>query len=148
MTPARSSAEPSGERHKQFLKFLEFLLKLFIERADTSSMAPVSTLSLPADNTAPPGVPVALPTAIRLSDMAKLRLFASAREAAGTGSDAIDGATVADVLAAATQRYGSEFAEVLTTCRIWVNGNDVAPDTMVGPHDEVAVLPPVSGGST
>lgn len=111
-------------------------------------MAQVSTLSLPADNTAPHSAPVALPTPIRLSDMAKLRLFASAREAAGTGSDAIDGATVADVLAAATQRYGSEFAEVLTTCRIWVNGNDVAPDTMVGPHDEVAVLPPVSGGST
>ena len=85
---------------------------------------------------------------VRLSAMAKLRLFASAREAAGTGSDAFDGATVADVLAAATQRYGSGFAEVLATCRIWVNGNDVALDTMVGAHDEVAVLPPVSGGST
>ncbi len=80
--------------------------------------------------------------------MAKLRLFASAREAAGTGSDVFDATTVAEVLAAATHRYGSGFAEVLATCRIWVNGNDVAPDTTVGPHDEVAVLPPVSGGST
>ena len=84
----------------------------------------------------------------RLSTVAKLRLFASAREAAGTGSDAFDGATVADVLNAATERYGSGFADVLGTCRIWVNGNDVASDTMVGPNDEVAVLPPVSGGST
>lgn len=111
-------------------------------------MTPVSMLSVPGHNTASHCVPVTPLAAVRLSAMAKLRLFASAREAAGTGSDAFDGATVADVLAAATQRYGSGFAEVLTTCRIWVNGNDVAPDTMVGPHDEVAVLPPVSGGST
>ncbi len=80
--------------------------------------------------------------------MAKLRLFASAREAAGTGSDAFDGATVADVLAAARHRYGPGFAEVRPTCRIWVNGNDVGSDTTVGPDDEVAVLPPVSGGCT
>jgi molybdopterin synthase sulfur carrier subunit len=111
-------------------------------------MTPVSTLSFPGHNTALHCAPVMPSAAVRLSAMAKLRLFASAREAAGTGSDAFDGATVADVLAAATQRYGSGFAEVLTTCRIWVNGNDVAPDTTVGPHDEVAVLPPVSGGST
>jgi len=78
--------------------------------------------------------------------MARLRLFASAREAAGTSSDAFDGATVADVLAAATSRYGAEFGQVLTTCRVWVNGDDVPADTAVGPNDEVAVLPPVSGG--
>jgi molybdopterin synthase sulfur carrier subunit len=112
------------------------------------SMTPVSILSFPGHHTALRCAPVTPPGAVRLADMAKLRLFASAREAAGTGSDAFDGATVADVLAAATQRYGSGFAEVLATCRIWVNGNDVAPDTLVGPHDEVAVLPPVSGGST
>ena len=54
-----------------------------------------------------------------------LRLFASAREAAGTGTDFVDGATVAEVLQAARQRYGTHFAEVLTTCRVWVNGDDV-----------------------
>jgi molybdopterin converting factor small subunit len=75
-----------------------------------------------------------------------LRLFASAREAAGTGSDVVDGATVAEVLQVARQRYGTNFAEVLTTCRIWVNGDEVAPEDPVGEHDEVAVLPPVSGG--
>jgi molybdopterin converting factor small subunit len=78
--------------------------------------------------------------------MATIRLFASAREAAGTGTDAFDGATVADVLAAAEQRYGSTFSDVLSTCRIWVNGDDVGPDATLGPNDEVAVLPPVSGG--
>jgi sulfur-carrier protein len=78
--------------------------------------------------------------------MATVRLFASAREAAGTGRDDVDGATVADVLATAERRYGQQFSDVLATCRIWVNGNSATPDTAVGPHDEVAVLPPVSGG--
>ncbi len=77
-----------------------------------------------------------------------MRLFASAREAAGTGSDVIDGSTVAEVLAAAEARYGSAFGQVLATCKVWVNGDDAGPDTVVGPHDEVAVLPPVSGGTT
>jgi sulfur-carrier protein len=78
--------------------------------------------------------------------MATMRLFASARDAAGTGRDLVDGDTVADVLAEAERRYGRQFSDVLATCRIWVNGDAVALDTAVGPHDEVAVLPPVSGG--
>ncbi len=80
--------------------------------------------------------------------MARVRLFAAARDAAGTGSDVIAGDTVAEVLRAAEDRYGPRFTEVLGTCRVWVNGNDVAPDTALGPDDEVAVLPPVSGGTT
>jgi molybdopterin synthase sulfur carrier subunit len=78
--------------------------------------------------------------------MARLRLFASAREAAGTGRDVVDGATVADVLAAAANRYGGGFAAVLETARVWVNGEPADPATAVGDTDEVAVLPPVSGG--
>ncbi len=77
-----------------------------------------------------------------------MRLFASAREAAGTGTDEIEGTTVAEVLAIAERRYGSGFSRVLPTCKVWVNGDDAGPDTAVGPHDEVAVLPPVSGGAT
>lgn len=78
--------------------------------------------------------------------MAKVRLFAAAREAAGTGSDALDGGTVAEVLAAAERRYGRAFTDVLPTCRVWVNGDDVDVHTPVGANDEIAVLPPVSGG--
>ena len=77
-----------------------------------------------------------------------MRLFASARAAAGTGTDVFDGTTVRDVLTAAEERYGPHFAEVLTTCRVWVNGDDAPVDTPIGPADEVAVLPPVSGGTT
>ena len=78
--------------------------------------------------------------------MAILRLFASAREAAGTGRDEVPGDTVAEVLRAATARYGHGFAAVLETCRIWVNGDEAEPHQPVSATDEIAVLPPVSGG--
>ena len=84
----------------------------------------------------------------RLVPVPTLRLFASAREAAGTGSDVVDGDTVRDVLDAAQVRYGARFADVLGTCRVWVNGEEISIDAPIGQHDEVAVLPPVSGGST
>jgi molybdopterin converting factor small subunit len=78
--------------------------------------------------------------------MAILRLFAAAREAAGTGRDEVTGSTVAEVLAVAESRYGSGFSSVLGTCRIWVNGEAADLETPVTATDEVAVLPPVSGG--
>jgi molybdopterin synthase sulfur carrier subunit len=80
--------------------------------------------------------------------VAVLRLFAGAREAAGTSRDQVPGATVAQVLAAAGERYGTGFVEVLGTCRIWVNGDEASAETAVGEADEVAVLPPVSGGAS
>ncbi len=73
-------------------------------------------------------------------------MFASAREAAGTGSDTVEGDTVAAVLTAAVSRYGDDFAAVLGTCRVWLNGEAVDRSAAVGADDEVAVLPPVSGG--
>lgn len=77
-----------------------------------------------------------------------LRLFASAREAAGTARDDIDGATVGEVLDAARARYGDAFAGVLDRSRVWVNGEAADAATPVSATDEVAVLPPVSGGIT
>ncbi len=78
--------------------------------------------------------------------MPTIRLFAGAREAAGTDRDRLDGATVRAVLDAAVERYGERFAAVLGTCRVWVNGEPADADDPVGEGDEVAVLPPVSGG--
>lgn len=79
--------------------------------------------------------------------MATLRLFASAREAAGTDRAEIDGTTVAEVLTTARGRFGPAFGRVLDGCKVWVNGEPAADDDRLEPHDEVAVLPPVSGGS-
>jgi len=80
--------------------------------------------------------------------VARLLLFASAREAAGRSRDTIDGATVADVLAAAKQQFGPRFETVLASCTVWLNGEECEPDAPVADSDEVAVLPPVSGGSS
>jgi molybdopterin converting factor small subunit len=74
-------------------------------------------------------------------------MFAAAREAAGTGRDELPGGTVGEVLGAALVRYGEAFAAVLPTCRIWVNGDAADDATPVAGSDEVAVLPPVSGGA-
>lgn len=78
--------------------------------------------------------------------MAIVRLFAAARDAAGTGRDDVPGDTVAAVLATARERYGSTFTAVLEACKIWVNGEPADPADPIGEADELAVLPPVSGG--
>ena len=78
--------------------------------------------------------------------MAVLRLFASAREAAGTDRATIDAPTVGDVLDEAMVRFGEGFAAVLARSRVWVNGDPADRADAVGADDEVAVLPPVSGG--
>ena len=80
--------------------------------------------------------------------MAVLRLFAAAREAAGTGRDTVPGGTVGAVLDEARRRYGPRFGQILDGCRVWLNGEPAAPDDAVSESDEVAVLPPVSGGSS
>ena len=78
--------------------------------------------------------------------MATLRLFAQAREAAGTRSVEIDGGSVGEVIAAARERFGSEFGAVVDGSKVWLNGAPAEPSDQVEAADEVAVLPPVSGG--
>lgn len=81
-----------------------------------------------------------------LCPMARIRLFAAARDAAGTGRDELPGDTVGEVLTLARQRYGATFDAVLKTCRIWVNGEPAEVQDTIRATDELAVLPPVSGG--
>jgi molybdopterin converting factor small subunit len=80
--------------------------------------------------------------------VAALVLFAAARQAAGTARDDVPGRTVDDVLRAACVRYGAPFAAVLANSKVWCNGEPVPGDTPVADDDEVAVLPPVSGGAS
>jgi sulfur-carrier protein len=80
-----------------------------------------------------------------------LRLFAAAREAAGRGHDEYDvsrAPTVGALLDVATTAYGPDFARIAASSRVWVNGDEPAhgPASVLADGDEVAVLPPVSGG--
>ncbi|MFZ0170314.1 MAG: MoaD/ThiS family protein [Acidimicrobiales bacterium] len=78
--------------------------------------------------------------------MARVRFFAQARDAAGCRQADIDGETVASVLQAAVAKFGPGLAEVIATSTIWVNGEHAEGAQGVRPTDELAVLPPVSGG--
>jgi molybdopterin converting factor small subunit len=78
--------------------------------------------------------------------VAHLRLFGPAREAAGVSRVDVAGCTVGQVLTAAESRYGAAFAGVLSTSKIWVNGESATTAVPVTDDDEVAVIPPVSGG--
>lgn len=82
--------------------------------------------------------------------MARVRLFASVREAAERSDDELHAANLKELVAEATKRYGSEFEMALGYCRIAVNGVVVnlerASETELVDDDEVAFLPPVSGG--
>jgi molybdopterin synthase sulfur carrier subunit len=79
--------------------------------------------------------------------VATLRLFAAAREAAGTAQVTMAGTTVGEVLDGARARFGEPLTAVLPSCRVWVNGEPAGIEDPVTEGDEVAVLPPVSGGA-
>ncbi len=77
-----------------------------------------------------------------------LLLFAAARLEAGTGREEVRGRTVAEVIDAARRRHGASFGAVLDRSRVWLNGQPAPADQHLTDGDEVAVLPPVSGGAT
>lgn len=78
-----------------------------------------------------------------------LRLFAAAREAAGTGSTLLDAATVGEALTIARERFGPVFTAVLDGSRVWLDGEEpeAGDATALRDGSELAVLPPVSGGA-
>lgn len=78
----------------------------------------------------------------------RLRLFAAARDAAGTSASDLEATTLGDALASARAAFGEEFAAVLACARVWVNGDEPADGeaSVLRDGDEVAVIPPVSGG--
>ena len=80
-----------------------------------------------------------------------VRLFAILRERAGTNSLEVEldeGATVADLLEELSAR--PELGDLLTRMpvRMAVNRDYAEPGTALAPGDELALVPPVSGGSS
>ncbi len=76
-------------------------------------------------------------------------LFAAAREAAGSARLQLElapGTTLAEVADQLVAELGEHMRPLLATCAMWLNGEPVSPSTALSPGDELAVLPPVSGG--
>lgn len=77
--------------------------------------------------------------------MARVLFFAQARDATGCKEVAVQAATVGEALDEACARF-PRLAEVLNSSAVWRNGEPAGGAEPVGDADEVAVLPPVSGG--
>ena len=78
--------------------------------------------------------------------MVKVRLFAVLREIAGESHVEATGDTVGDVVEELSTRFGERFAQIAAVGSFVVNGERAARDTPIADGDEVALLPPVSGG--
>lgn len=75
----------------------------------------------------------------------QVRLFAAAREAAGTSETSVEAATIGDVLDALTHRYEA-LGPVLTRCSILVDGTRTTDRSTPIADGPVDVLPPYAGG--
>lgn len=76
----------------------------------------------------------------------KVRLFAALREMAGSSEVDATGRTAGDLVDQLSERYGERFAKVAAVGSIVVNGERADRSTPIAEDDEVALLPPVSGG--
>jgi len=78
--------------------------------------------------------------------VARVRLFAALRDIAGSRAIEVE---APDVEAAVTElggRYGPRFASLVEHGSVVVNGEVALPGQRLEPSDEVALLPPFSGG--
>jgi MoaD family protein len=79
--------------------------------------------------------------------MVKVRLFAALRELAGASEVEAEGLSAGDVVDVLSERFGDRFAQIAAVGSVVVNGERASRSTPVAAGDEVALLPPVSGGS-
>jgi MoaD family protein len=77
----------------------------------------------------------------------KVRLFAALRELAGASEVEVEARTAGDVVEALSERFGERFAQIAAVGSVVVNGERASRTTAVAAGDEVALLPPVSGGA-
>ena len=80
----------------------------------------------------------------------KVRLFAALREIAGSSwvdVEPAEPACATSVVDALSGTYGEEFERIARSGTVVINGEPAEWDRELAPGDEVALLPPVSGGS-
>jgi molybdopterin synthase sulfur carrier subunit len=75
-----------------------------------------------------------------------VRLFAALRELAGASSVEAEGDTVGEVVEALSARYGERFAAIARVGSAVVEGERADTATTLSEGQELALLPPVSGG--
>ena len=78
--------------------------------------------------------------------MATVKFFAGAREAAGASSIVVEANSVEEAINAVIALRGDALARMISISKIWLNGEPAELGMLVLPEDEIAILPPVSGG--
>jgi MoaD family protein len=78
--------------------------------------------------------------------MVKVRLFAALRELAAASQVEAEGRTAGEVVDVLSARFGDRFAQIAAVGSLVVNGDRATRATVLADGDELAVLPPVSGG--
>jgi MoaD family protein len=76
----------------------------------------------------------------------RVRLFAALREIAGASHVQASGRTVGELADAISAEHGDRFAAIVAASSFVVNGERADRAAPVADGDEVAILPPVSGG--
>ena len=76
----------------------------------------------------------------------EVRLFAALREEAGAARVEATGGTAGEVVDGLGRRFGGRFARIAASGSIIVNRERAGRDTRLADGDEIALLPPVSGG--
>lgn len=78
----------------------------------------------------------------------RVRLFAALKEKAGIGEKRVSwaqGLKCGDILNFLKQEF-EELGSLLEYSLIAINGSFASRETLLSPNDELAILPPVSGG--
>jgi MoaD family protein len=79
----------------------------------------------------------------------RVLLFAALRELAGASRLELELAPpdVATLIGQLTSAFGPRFGRIVAAGSVVVNGETAGPEHRLQPGDEVALLPPVSGGT-
>jgi MoaD family protein len=77
----------------------------------------------------------------------KVRLFAVLRELAGASEVDAEGSSVGEVIDDLASRYGERFASIVDAGSVVVDGERSSKEHLLGAGEEIALLPPVSGGA-
>jgi molybdopterin converting factor small subunit len=76
----------------------------------------------------------------------RVRLFAILRDIAGASELEVDAPDVATLREDLSAKFGEEFGRILAAGAVIVDGENASPGRSLCPDDEVALLPPVTGG--
>ena len=82
--------------------------------------------------------------------MIKVKMLTHLARAVGAQEAAIEAQTIGHLLSALSKQYGAPFDAQVKTCKVLVNGTNVAflkgTGTKLAVGDEVVLMPPMAGG--